>query len=34
MLGMGGAAEAAGGGMDISSIINSLASGGVGGGVL
>lgn len=34
MLGAGGAAAAAGGGLDIGSIIGSVASGGVGGGVL
>ena len=34
MLGAGGVAEAAGGGLDIGSIIGSLASGGVGGGVI
>lgn len=34
MLGAGGVAAAAGGGMDIGSIIGSLASGGVGGGVI
>lgn len=34
MIGASGVAEAAGGGMDIGSIVGSLASGGVGGGVL
>ena len=34
MLGAGGVAAAAGGGLDIGSIIGSLASGGVGGGVI
>lgn len=34
MLGAGGAAAAAGGGMDLGSIVGSLASGGVGGGVI
>ncbi len=34
MLGLGGAAAAGAGGMDISSIISQIASGGVGGGVL
>ena len=34
MLGAGGVAEAAGSGLDIGSIIGSLASGGVGGGVV
>ena len=34
MLGAGGVADAAGGGLDIGSIVGSLASGGVGGGVV
>ena len=34
MLGAGGVAAAAGGGLDIGSIVGSLASGGVGGGVI
>jgi uncharacterized membrane protein YeaQ/YmgE (transglycosylase-associated protein family) len=34
MLGAGGVAEAAGSGLDLGSIIGSVASGGVGGGVL
>lgn len=34
MLGAGGMADAAGGGLDLGSIIGALASGGVGGGVI